>query len=92
MDQSDKPMFERLAAIVEDYNRSGQGRAVLQKYNANSKNAFILCIVTNLMNRMHKKIRQAFALAIDVDQYCSVIRNSRDAPANTTPYLQPIPY
>lgn len=54
-----KPMFERLAAIVEDYNRSGQGRAVLQEYDASSGNAFILCIVTNLMGRVHEKIRQA---------------------------------
>ena len=52
-------MFERLAAIVEDYNRSGQGRAVLQEYDARSGKAFILCIVTNLMMRVHEKIRQA---------------------------------
>ena len=52
-------MFERLAAIVEDYNRSGQGKAILQEYDARSGKAFILCIVTNLMMRVHEKIRQA---------------------------------
>ena len=36
-----------------------------------------------VINEKHKKIRQAFALAIDVDAYCSVIRNNRDTPANT---------
>jgi oligopeptide transport system substrate-binding protein len=36
-----------------------------------------------VINEKHKKIRQAFALAIDVDTYCSVISNNRDAPANT---------
>lgn len=51
-------MFERLASIVEDYNRSCQGRAVLQEYDARSGNAFILCIVINLI-RIHEKIRQA---------------------------------
>ena len=54
-----KPMFERLAAIVEDYNRSGQGRAIMQKYDARSGKAFILCIVTNLMARVHEKVIQA---------------------------------
>ena len=45
--------------MVEDYNMSGQGRMVLQEYDANFGNAFILCIVTNLMNRVHEKICQA---------------------------------
>lgn len=53
-----KSMFERLAAVVLEYNNSGRGRAVLE-YNANSGNAFILCIVTNLMARIHEKIHQA---------------------------------
>ena len=48
-------MFERLAAIVEDYNKSGQGRSILQEYDARSEKAFILCIVTNLMARVHEK-------------------------------------
>ncbi|CAG8481492.1 6050_t:CDS:2 [Scutellospora calospora] len=54
-----KPMFERLSTIIEDYNTSGLGKAVMQEYDANSKNAFILCIVTNLMARVHEKIIQA---------------------------------
>ncbi|CAG8667306.1 39343_t:CDS:2 [Gigaspora margarita] len=54
-----KSMFERLAAVVLEYNNSGWGRVVLQEYNANSGNAFILCIVTNLMARIYKKIHQA---------------------------------
>ena len=54
-----KPIFERLAAIVEDYNKSGQGRAILQEYDARSGKAFILCIVTNLMARVHEKVVQA---------------------------------
>jgi hypothetical protein len=54
-----KLMFERLKQIVEDYNGSDQGKAVLQEYNASSEHTFILCIVTNLMVRVHKKIRQS---------------------------------
>ena len=54
-----KLMFEHLAAIVEDYNRSGQERAIMQEYDARSEKAFILCIVTNLMARVHEKVIQA---------------------------------
>ncbi|GBC01562.1 hypothetical protein RclHR1_04230007 [Rhizophagus clarus] len=54
-----KPMFEHLKEIVEEYNGSGQGRAILQEYNANSGNAFILYIVTNLMARVNEKVHQA---------------------------------
>ncbi|CAG8813341.1 32376_t:CDS:2, partial [Gigaspora margarita] len=52
-------MFERLAAVVSQYNESGLGKAILQMYNANSGDAFILCIVTNLMARVHERILQA---------------------------------
>src|SRR5688572_27943679 len=52
-------MFERLAEVVKDYNNSGRGTAVLQKYDANTRKAFILCIITNLICRVHQKIRQA---------------------------------
>ena len=52
-------MFERLAEIVKDYNDSGSGKAVLQEYNASTGKAFILCVVTNLMARVHEKILQA---------------------------------
>ena len=31
-----KPMFERLAVVVEDYNKSGQGKAALQEYDAST--------------------------------------------------------
>jgi hypothetical protein len=52
-------MFERLAEIVESYNSSGSGKAVLQEYDASTGKPFILCIVTNLMCRVHEKIPQA---------------------------------
>jgi adenosine/AMP kinase len=48
-----------LKQIVKDYNGLGQGKAVLQEYNASSGHAFILYIVTNLIVRVHKKIRQS---------------------------------
>ena len=51
-------MFERLAKAVNDYNISGNGKAVLQEYDANTKKAFILCVVTGLMSRVHEKIPQ----------------------------------
>lgn len=54
-----KQMFERLGSIVEEYNNSGQGKAVLQEYDVRTGNAFILCIVTGLMYRVHEKILQA---------------------------------
>jgi hypothetical protein len=37
----------------------GQGKAILQEYDAHAKKAFILCIVTNLMYRVHEKVLQA---------------------------------
>lgn len=54
-----KPMFERLAVVVEDYNKSGQGKASLQEYDAGTGKAFILCIVTNLMAQVHERVIQA---------------------------------
>ena len=54
-----KLMFERLAELVQDYNDSGQGKAVLQEYDAHAGKAFILCIVTSLMCRVHEKVLQA---------------------------------
>src|SRR4051794_15333861 len=50
-----QPMFERLAVVVEDYNKSCQGRAVLQEYDVSTEKALILCVVTNLMARVHEK-------------------------------------
>ena len=57
-----KEMFERLASIVEDYNNSGQGKAVLQENDTHTGKAFILCIVTGLMCRVHEKVPQACKL------------------------------
>ena len=57
-----KEMFERLASIVEDYNNSGQGKAVLQEYDTHTGKAFILCIVTGLICRVHEKVPQACEL------------------------------
>ena len=55
-------MFKRLADIVQEYNSSGKGKAILQEYNAHAEKAFILCIVTNLMFRVHEKVPQAAEL------------------------------
>ena len=57
-----KLMFERLADVVQDYNSSGKGKAVLQEYDAHAGKAFILCVVTNLMCRVHEKVPQAAEL------------------------------
>src|SRR2546421_12731019 len=52
-------MFERLAEVVENYNSSGNGKAVLQEFDADVGKSFILCIVTDLMCRIHEKVPQA---------------------------------
>ncbi|CAB4444906.1 unnamed protein product [Rhizophagus irregularis] len=52
-------MFKRLEVIVEEYNNSDYGKAVLQEYDSRVGKSFILCIVTNLMHRVHEKIPQA---------------------------------
>jgi hypothetical protein len=54
-----KLMFERLADMVQDYNSLGQGRAILQEYDTHAGKAFIMCIVTNLMCRVHERVLQA---------------------------------
>jgi hypothetical protein len=54
-----KRMFERLTKAVNDYNSSGNGKAVLQEFDACTKKAFILCVVTGLMSRVHEKVPQA---------------------------------
>ena len=38
--------------MVEEYNKSGRGKAALQKFDANTGKAFILCVVTGLMCRV----------------------------------------
>ena len=55
-------MFERLTKVVEDYNSSSNGRAVLQEYDAQVEKAFILCVVTSLMCCVHEKVIQAAEL------------------------------
>src|SRR5436305_5881470 len=52
-------MFKRLAEVVNDFNNSGRGKAIIQEYNANDKKSFILCVVTSFMCRVHEKICQA---------------------------------
>jgi hypothetical protein len=54
-----KRMFERLSKAVDDYNSSGSGKAVLQEFDACTKKAFILYVVTGLMSRVHEKVSQA---------------------------------
>ncbi len=70
-------MFERLAEVVKDYNDSGQGKAVFQAYNALEGKAFILCIVTSLMSRIHEKVPQAGEL-------CYVDASASFEPLNTS--------
>ncbi|CAG8751785.1 24364_t:CDS:2, partial [Gigaspora margarita] len=52
-------MFQRLTDKVNNYNNSGKGRAIFQEYDSREGKAFILCIVTNLMDRVHKIIQQS---------------------------------
>ena len=43
-------MFKRLVDSVNEYNNSGKGKAALQEYDSRTEKAFILCVVTGLMN------------------------------------------
>jgi len=70
-------MFERLAEVVKNYNDSDQGKAILQAYDARIGKAFILCIVTNLMSRVHEKVPQAGEL-------CYVDASASFEPLNTS--------
>ncbi len=54
-----KLMFEWLAEVVNEYNALGQEKAAMQEYDSNIGKSYILCIVTGLMCRVHKKIPQA---------------------------------
>src|SRR5205085_11987377 len=49
----------RLTEVIESYNNSDNGRAVMQMYDSQAGNAFILCIVTSLMCRVHEKVLQS---------------------------------
>lgn len=61
-DRNGKGIFERLQEVVTFYNNSGKGKAALQIYNSTTQSPFILCVVTNLMMRIHEKIHQASEL------------------------------
>ncbi|CAG8703110.1 40136_t:CDS:2 [Gigaspora margarita] len=57
-DRAQNPNYH-LNKIVDNYNKSEQGCALFQEYNSQLGNAFILCIVTNLINHIYEKINQA---------------------------------
>src|SRR5437762_2130949 len=57
--RNEKRMFERLSKVVNDYNSLGNSKAVLQEFDAHTKKAFILCVVTGLISQVHKKVPQA---------------------------------
>lgn len=75
--QNGLSMFQRLKEEVNNYNSTGKGRAVLQEYDTHSQKAFILCIVTNLMCRVHEKISQA-------GEICYVDASASFEPLNTS--------
>ncbi|CAB5379773.1 unnamed protein product [Rhizophagus irregularis] len=58
-DRNSSAIFKHLAEVVNDYNNSGKGRAILQKYDSRSEKAFILYVVTGLMSRVHEIILQS---------------------------------
>jgi hypothetical protein len=58
-DRNGGSMFKRLREVVNNYNNSGQGKAILQEYDSLTGKALILCIVTNLMSRVHEKVLQS---------------------------------
>ncbi len=58
-DHNKESMFKCLEAIVKNYNNSGHKKAILQEYDTRIRKSFILCIITNLMCCMHKKVFQA---------------------------------
>ncbi|GET50230.1 hypothetical protein GLOIN_2v1764523 [Rhizophagus irregularis DAOM 181602=DAOM 197198] len=58
-DRNGTSMFKRLEEVVNDYNNSGHGKAILQEYDSRMGKAFILCVVTNLMNQVHERVLQS---------------------------------
>jgi len=52
-------MFECLVSVVENYNNLGLGKAILQEYDTRVGKSYVLCIVTNLMFRVHEKVLQS---------------------------------
>jgi len=70
-------MFKRLEEVVKDYNDSGLRKAILQEYDSGVGKAFILCIVTGLMSRVHEKVPQAAKI-------CYVDASASFEPLNTS--------
>ncbi|EXX62116.1 uncharacterized protein OCT59_026460 [Rhizophagus irregularis] len=70
-------MFERLAEVIGKYNNSGNGRAIMQEYDKQAGKAFIHCVVTGLMYRVHEKILQAGKL-------CYINASASFEPLNTS--------
>lgn len=63
--------------VVNDFNNSGQGKAIIQEYDANDRKSFILCVVTSFMCRVHEKIRQAGELCyMDASSSFEPLNNS----------------
>lgn len=58
-DRNGGSMLKRLGEVVNDYNNSGRGKAVLQEYDSCTGKALILCVMTSLMSRVHEKILQS---------------------------------
>jgi hypothetical protein len=52
-------MFEKLQKEVQLYNESGLESAILHQYNRELGQPFVLAIVTNIMKRVHERVRQA---------------------------------
>ncbi|GBC34253.2 hypothetical protein GLOIN_2v1471620 [Rhizophagus irregularis DAOM 181602=DAOM 197198] len=64
-------MFKYLGEVVENYNISGNGKAVLQEFDAEVRKSFILCIVTGLMYCIHETVLQANELEITLKKAIS---------------------
>ncbi|CAB4487735.1 unnamed protein product [Rhizophagus irregularis] len=76
-DRNGSAMFRRLAEVVNDYNNSGKGQVILQEYDSRSGKAFILCVVTGLMSRVHEKILQS-------SEICYMDASASFEPLNTS--------
>lgn len=70
-------MFRRLVDVVNEYNSSGRGKAILQEYDSRTGKALILCVVTGLMSRVHEKIPQS-------GEICYVDASASFEPLNTS--------
>ncbi|CAG8774993.1 15778_t:CDS:1, partial [Rhizophagus irregularis] len=70
-------IFRCLVDIVNEYNSSGRGKAILQEYDSRTEKALILCVVTGLMSRVHEKIPQS-------GEICYVDVSASFEPLNTS--------